>query len=81
MQFHSLALVRRDTSIGDLYGLVIDSIQRNIRLFLAGVTDVRRNLNTFVFYPYEIGHFVSYVYPEKAEDDGNYFSVDKVEIL
>lgn len=70
IQFHSLALIRRSTALKDLYGLVIESVQRNIRLVLAGATNVRRNLNTFVFYPYEIGHFLSHVYPAKAEDDG-----------
>jgi len=52
-----------------LYDTVIQSVQRNIELLLSGATDVRRNLNTFVFHPYEIGHFISFVYPEKAEDD------------
>lgn len=73
MQLHSLSLIRRNTSIDQLYDTVIQSVQRNIELLLVGATDVRRNLNTYVFYPYEIGHFISYVYPEKSEDDGMAF--------
>lgn len=69
-----MALIHRNTNLKELYDLVIESVQRNIRLVLTGTTDMRRNLKTYVFYPYELGHFVSYVYAEKAEDDGKYYS-------
>lgn len=81
IQIHSLALVRRNSSITELYDTLIASIQRNIRLVHAGATDFHRSLNTFVFHPQETGHFVSFVYPELAQDDGKFENDIKLNFL
>lgn len=60
-----------------LYEIVLKSIERNFEVVAESLTNVERPLKTFVFYPKNIGHLISFVYPTTASDDGEsnfYFS-------
>lgn len=54
-----------------MYEIVLKSIERNFLIVEKAVTNVERSLKTFVFYPTNIGHFISFVYPTSVENDGN----------
>lgn len=70
VDFDALALVKTTGAATNLYDNVLKSIDRNITNVLSSLTDVARPLHTFVFYPRGAGHFISYVYPTTAENDG-----------
>lgn len=70
IEFHALALVKSTLGASNLYEIVLKSIERNFTIVEQNVHSVKRSLKTFVFYPKEIGHLISFVYPTKKEDDG-----------
>lgn len=70
IQFDALALVNKSKTVEQVYDTLLEAITKNIKLIEATVTNEHRNLQTFVFFPNEIGHFISYVYPQKPIDDG-----------
>lgn len=70
--FDALAFVRLSMGANQMYEIILKSIDRNISCVKAAVTDVNRPLDTFVFYPKVLGHFISYVYPATSADDGEY---------
>lgn len=72
IDFEALAFVRASMGANQLYEIILKSIDRNISCVEAGVTNTDRPLHTFVFYPKVLGHFMSYVYPTTAADDGKY---------
>lgn len=53
-----------------LYEIILKSIDRNITLVESSVTNIDQPLHTFAFYPKVLGHFISFVYPTTAADDG-----------
>lgn len=72
IDFDALALVKVTSAATSLYDNVLKSIDRNIAQVAASLTDVARSLHTFVFYPRAAGHFISFIYPTAATDDGKY---------
>lgn len=70
IDFDALAFVRCSMGANQLYEIILKSIDRNILCIEASVTDVDRPLHTFVFYPKVLGHFIGYVYPTTAANDG-----------
>lgn len=65
-----MAFVRLSMGANQLYEIILKSIDRNIALLELSVTNVERPLHTFAFYPKVLGHFISFVYPTTAADDG-----------
>lgn len=59
-------------SANQLHDVILKSIDRNISIVEAAVTNSERALSTFVFYPKVLGHFIIFVYPTSSSDDGNY---------
>lgn len=55
-----------------MYDIVLKSIERNVIIAEKNVSHVERSLKTFVFYPREIGHLISFVYPLTMESDGTF---------
>lgn len=72
INFDALAFVRLSMGANQMYEIILKSIERNISCVQANVTNVKRPLYTFVFYPKVLGHFISYVYPTTSADDGKY---------
>lgn len=70
IQFDSLALVHNTRPVEQIYDILLEAISKNIKLVESAVTNEHRNLETFVFYPRDVGHFISFVYPQQAVDDG-----------
>lgn len=70
IDFDALAFVRCSMGANQLYEIILKSIERNISCVEASVTNIDRPLSTFIFYPMILGHFISYVYPTNATDDG-----------
>lgn len=70
IDFDALAFVRLSMGANQLYEIILKSIDRNIALVESSVTNIDRPLHTFAFYPKVLGHFISFVYPTTAADDG-----------
>lgn len=70
IEFHALALVKSTLGASNLYEIVLKSIERNFAIVEQNVHSVNKPLKTFVFYPKEIGHLISFVYPTTKENDG-----------
>lgn len=73
IDFEALAFVRLSMGANQMYEIVLKSIERNLLIVEASVTNVERSLHTFVFYPKVLGHFISFVYPTTSADDGKWF--------
>lgn len=72
IDFDALALVRCSMGANQLYEIILKSIDRNLSCLEASVTDADRPLHTFIFHPKILGHFISYVYPTTAANDGKF---------
>lgn len=70
IDFDALSFVRLSMGANQMYDIILKSIDRNISCVKASVADFERPLHTFVFHPQMLGHFINYVYPTTAEDDG-----------
>lgn len=70
IDFVSLAVVRNSMGANQMHDVILKSIDRNISIVEGAVTSIERPLNTFVFYPKILGHFISFVYPTFSSDDG-----------
>lgn len=71
IDFVSLAIVRNSMGANQMHDVILKSIDRNISIVEAAVTCIERPLTTFVFHPKILGHFISFVYPTFASNDGS----------
>lgn len=73
IEFHSLALVKTTLGASNVYDILLKSIERNIALAEEQIPVSGKPRKIFVFYPTDLGHFISYVYPLEKSFDGKKF--------
>lgn len=71
IDFDALAFVRCSMGANQLHEIILKSIERNVACVETSITNDERPLHTFIFHPKDLGHFISFVYPTTAANDGN----------
>lgn len=69
----SLCLVHRERKVSQLYGMLVDTLCRSLRLFercLSHKTEALSSPKPFHFAPPKLGHFFTVIY-QSGDDDEN----------